>query len=124
MRNTPPETALTDALDAIAADLRETLAALRRPTELVAAEARLTEAREQRAERWEAYRGVVAEMGRSLARDPAGEAKIHSAKAALDQAEGEVMRAQRALARLRAAFGRTIGAAIDRHRQAAAAAVA
>ena len=53
MRNIPPETALTDALEAISADLRETLAHLCRPADLVAAETRLTEARERRAESWE-----------------------------------------------------------------------
>jgi len=63
-------------------------------------------------------------MSKSLARDPAGAAAVHLAKAELDQAEGAVVRAQRSLARLREAHGRTIGTAIARHREAAAAAVA
>src|SRR6266571_412197 len=107
MRNIPTETALTDALEAISDDLRQTLAGLRRPAELVLAEARLTETRERRAESWDAYRAVVAQLSRSLVRDAAGAAAVHAAKADLDKAELEVVRAQRALARLRAAFGRT-----------------
>jgi len=44
-------------------------------------------------------------MNKSLARDPAGTAAVHAAKAELDGAELDVVRAQRALARLREARG-------------------
>jgi hypothetical protein len=122
--NLPPETALSEALDAIADDLRATLAGLRRPAELVAAENRVIDSRERRAELWEAYRAVSSDLQTSLSRTPEQDARILAAKAAVAAAEGAVNRAQRALGRLRETHGRTICAAIDRHRAAAAAAVA
>jgi hypothetical protein len=124
MRNVSPEVALTEALDAIAADLRQTLAGLLRPPGLIEAETRVIQTREARAAAWDAYRAAIGELGRSLSRDPATEAEIHRKKAALDAAEGEVVREQRALARDREAHGRTINTAIERHRLAAAAALA
>jgi hypothetical protein len=122
--NIPPETALADALDTILADLRSTLAAIHKPAELIAAETRVIEARERRAQAWEAYRALVSNLSRSVARDAASEAEVHRSKAELDKAEGEVVRAQRALGRHRERYGKTVAAAIERHRVAAAAAVA
>jgi len=124
MRNVPPNEILREALDAILADLKETLAALPRPAALIEAESRVLQARETRANLWETYRGLIKDMTRSLSRDSAAEAGVHGARRDLDKAEAEVDRAQKALNRLREVQIARIAGAIERHRTAAAAAVA
>jgi hypothetical protein len=123
MRNVAPETIVAEALEAIAADLRQTLADLLRPPALAEAETRVIEAREARATFWDAYRSIVAERLKTPARSEKDDQRVFAAKAAVDKAEAEVVRAQRALAKHREAYGRKIALAIERHRAAAAAAV-
>jgi len=123
MRNVPPEVAVTEMLDATLADLRETLAALRRPAALVDAEERLLAARESRATAWDVYRAAIRERGKHVARSDDRDAPVLLAKAAVEKAEVKITAASQALALRRREYGAEIAAAVELYRAAAAAAV-
>jgi hypothetical protein len=125
MRNVPPETAVSEALDAILADLRESLAGLRRPDALVAAEETLLAARAARATAADVYRDAIRGRG-NVERDrllKELEAAVLAAKAGVDRADAVVARAQTDVDRRRAEHGQTIVATVAKYRAAAAVAV-
>jgi hypothetical protein len=123
MRAGTTETAIRETLAAVRADLVAALAEIKLPPELVEATERLAASREARATAWTVHRGLIAERGKTVARDNAGDAAIHRAKAALDRIERAVMAAQGALNTQRQAHGDTIAAALARYLAAVQAAV-
>jgi hypothetical protein len=123
MRNTSPDIAASDALDAILADLRESLAGLHRPASLLAAESALIEARGNRAHCAEVYRLAIKERGKREGLLKQLEAETVAAQVALGRADAAVERAQRDLDRRRQEHGKTITETVASYRAAAAAAV-
>jgi hypothetical protein len=124
MRNVSPEAAVSDALDATLADLREALAGLHRPASLIAAESALIDARTARANAADVYRDAIRIAGqREAAPLKQLEAAVVDAQAALARADRAVERAQDEVNRRRAEHGRTIAETVAEYRGAAAAAV-
>ena len=123
MRNVPPETAVAEALDAILEDLRESLAGLRRPAALIAAEEALLASRTARATAADGYRLACRANGARNHPLRELEAAVQSAKVAVAKADSVVESAQHDLDRRREEYGRTIAAAVATYRAAAATAV-
>jgi hypothetical protein len=124
MRNVLPAESVGETLDKILEDLKNALAALRRPAALIAAEEGLLEARRARAAASDDYRDAIRENGKRNAPSSGLEAAVRSTKAALATADTVVAGAQQVLNRHRDEYARTISAAVESYRAAAAAAVA